>query len=102
MTHEKATNGMEQGTPRQLPKTDWVILAEICAEKQVDMNLIIRPEKYRDDISAAKRASVLREARAKGISWDSLTTLCPMSERGMRKAMFKRNSSAFSSVTFPS
>ena len=102
MTQEKAMNGRECGAPRQLPKTDWIILAEICAEKETDMNLIIRPEKHRDDISAAKRASVLREARIRGITWDSLTTLCPMTERGIRKAMFKRNGSASSSTVFPS
>lgn len=74
--------------------SDWLILAQICKEKGVDMFIIIKPEKYRDDVSAVKRATVLREAHDKGVTLQSLQTLCPMTDRGIRKAVFKRNSSA--------
>jgi hypothetical protein len=66
-------------------KTDWVILAEVCQEKGVDMKILIYPEKYRDDISAANRARTLREAFKRGITLQGLRTLCPMSERGIRR-----------------
>lgn len=66
-------------------KTDWLIMAEVCQEKGVDMKIIIRPEVWRDDISAAKRARTLREAFKRGVTIQGLRTLCPMSERGIRR-----------------
>jgi hypothetical protein len=65
-------------------KTDWVIVAEICQERHVDMDVIVRPEKYRDDISSANRARTLKEAAKRGVTIQGLSSLCPLSERRLR------------------
>lgn len=82
-------------------KTDWVIVAEICQEKLVDMDIIVRPEKYRDGASAAKRSCVLREAHKQGVAVGSLQTLCPMTERRIRMCVTDENQKSFSDL-FPS
>lgn len=51
------------------------------------MKIIIKPEKYKDDVSATKRAGVLREAHSQGIRISSLTSLCPMSEQWIRRVV---------------
>jgi hypothetical protein len=78
---------MEHDSPRQLPKSDWLILAEICQEKGIDMKIMVYPEKYRDDVSCSDRARTLQEAARRGIRIQSMSSLCPMSERSLRRIM---------------
>lgn len=66
-------------------KTDWVILAEICQEKHVQMEIMIYPDKHKDQLSCGKRAQALKEAYRRGVKVGSLTTLCPLTERRMRE-----------------
>lgn len=69
-------------------------MAEICQEKHIDMDLIVRPEKYRDAVSVTRRLSALREAHRLGVAIGSLQTLCPMSERRIRMVVIDTNQKA--------
>lgn len=53
----------------------------------MDMSLITWPEKHRDQESVTKRAGVLKAAFRQGVLIPSLTTICPMSERNVRRAI---------------
>lgn len=49
--------------------------------------LITFPERFRDHQNTVKRAKVLSVIRTKGWSINAIMGLCPMSERGIRKAV---------------
>ena len=68
----------------------WKLLIEVCEEKHIDPALITNPKAYTDHRQAAARAIVIRELNEQKVGFKNILALCPLTERGIRKILIKK------------
>lgn len=74
-----------------LPKTDWLIFDEVLTELEIKREVMIYPERYQDQVSVCRRKRAIKAMRDRGISFGSLTSLTPFTERHLRSILDSRN-----------
>ena len=67
----------------------WNRVLSVCDEQRVPFEVIIFPDRHRDDWSVDERANVLCQLRKEGWKVRELMIICPISERSIRRALKK-------------
>jgi hypothetical protein len=61
----------------------------VCHRRDVPLRFVLQADQYRDDSSYEKRSQVLSDLRKAGWDINSLLSLCPISERAIRRSLKK-------------
>jgi hypothetical protein len=65
----------------------WGFLLTVCEKRDTALEEIIFPKRHTGDISCKRRRSVLSELWDNGWDIHDLMTVCPLSERAIRRAV---------------
>jgi len=70
-----------------MTREEFSEFGEACFKRQVPPLVVLRPDKHRDERSAADRARILKELREKGWTVRQISEVCPLTERRIREAV---------------
>ena len=65
------------------PMPEWRKLLEVCEQKGIKPDVVVRPADYREGRHVSARAGVLKELRKAGWTIQMIRDLCPISERNL-------------------
>lgn len=63
----------------------WAEMLRICTERNIGPEIIVRPQEHREHRQATARGNVVRLMRQSGVSVKNIASVCPISERAIRK-----------------
>ena len=76
------------------PMPEWRKLLEVCEQKGVKPDVVVRPKDFKDGLSAERRRNVIKGMRKEGLTVRKIAEVVPLTHRAIREAIaFKRGAS---------